>query len=282
MTARSANGTIRWGSPVEMTAGATVASESPSPTLLQRARLAAPRRRRGCSGQPIDSLETSRASQSSSISSASKTVRISAAPWVIVTAAGQRRPATPSGSTAICSGSTPIATSWRTRMLGSARCETTLVGQHPRRADRGMSGEGQLAARGEDAHAVVGALGAAFVGRRQHEARLGDVHLTGECLHLVVREAIRVGEDRERVALKRTIGEYVDLAEAIRTNHPASLGIARRTGAPGTLGPYWTRWTGDPRMATAQVVVSLPPPTVYSIFHQPAWVSPDGVRPLEP
>src|SRR5262249_21909869 len=60
-----------------------------------------------------------------------------------------------------------------------------------------------------------------------------------------------------------------DIAPSLR-NRPD---LARR---------YWTRWTGDPRMATAHVVVSLPPPTVYSIFHQPASDSPEGVRPLEP
>ena len=35
-----------------------------------------------------------------------------------------------------------------------------------------------------------------------------------------------------------------------------------------------TRWTGLPRISTFQVVVSLPPPTVYSTCHQPSFQSP--------
>ena len=42
------------------------------------------------------------------------------------------------------------------------------------------------------------------------------------------------------------------------------------------------RWTGLPRIPTCHVVVSLPPLTWYSIFHQPGCVSPEGVRPPEP
>jgi len=61
---------------------------------------------------------------------------------------------------------------------------------------------------------------------------------------------------------------------------PARTGVAILSPGRGRgrLDQGRIRWTGLPRMLTCHVVVSLPPLTWYSTFHQPCSVSPDGLR----
>ena len=75
-----------------------------------------------------------------------------------------------------------------------------------RRADRGMPGEGQFAARGEDAQRrrIHG------VARRDDEHRFGKIELARDLLHARVVEAVGVEHHRERVAGERRIGEDVE------------------------------------------------------------------------
>ena len=46
--------------------------------------------------------------------------------------------------------------------------------------------------------------------RRQHEGRLGKIHLLGNGLHRFVRQAARIGNDSELIAAKAGVGEHVD------------------------------------------------------------------------
>ena len=78
------------------------------------------------------------------------------------------------------------------------------------RAERRMAGEGQLAARREDPHPVVGA----GLRRREDERRLGEVRPVGDAGELVVGEPVTVEHDGDRVAAVRRLGEHVDLGEA--------------------------------------------------------------------
>ena len=81
--------------------------------------------------------------------------------------------------------------------------------QHEGGADIGMAGERQLGLGREDAHLgrVRGILG------RQHEGRLGEVELGGDRLHLRGLEALRIGDDGQRVAAESAVGEDVDGGE---------------------------------------------------------------------
>ena len=87
----------------------------------------------------------------------------------------------------------------------------TLPGarQHEGGADIGMAGERQLGLGREDAHLgrVRGLLG------RQHEGRLGEVELGRDRLHLRGLEALRIGDDGQRVAAESAVGEDVDGGE---------------------------------------------------------------------
>ena len=69
-----------------------------------------------------------------------------------------------------------------------------------------MAGERHLGSAIEDAHA----RGMAGIVRRQDEGRLAQIELGGEGLHLGVREAVRIGEDGERIAAEASVGEDVD------------------------------------------------------------------------
>ena len=107
--------------------------------------------------------------------------------------------------------------------------------EHERRAERRVAGERQLDARREDPDPRV----AAGLGR-QHEDRLGEVHLARERLHLLVVEAARVGEDRELVPGERRVGEDVgdDVAKGAHELEtmlrPVRLVIVRHAeAAPG-------------------------------------------------
>ncbi len=83
--------------------------------------------------------------------------------------------------------------------------------ERERAADRRMAGHRQLLARREDAHADVGArrLG------RQHERRLGEVHLLGDRLHRLGRQPAAVEEDGELIAAEEMVGEDVVVKVAV-------------------------------------------------------------------
>lgn len=70
--------------------------------------------------------------------------------------------------------------------------------------------------------------------------------------------------------------------EARRGCKPASFVGGRAGTRLEAPAQGMIRWTGLPLMLTSQVVVSLAALISYSIFHQPASVSPGGVRPPEP
>src|SRR6266481_3225864 len=80
------------------------------------------------------------------------------------------------------------------------------------RAQRGMSGEGQLFIHGEDAHAHA-AL--ALRGRiaRKDERGFGEIHLAGQRLHLLIAESGGIGEHGKLVALERRRGKNIELDE---------------------------------------------------------------------
>ena len=70
---------------------------------------------------------------------------------------------------------------------------------------------GSSAAGRENPHAqsVPALLG------RQHERRFGEVHLLGDRLHRLGRQAPAVEKDRELVAAEEAIGEDVEVKVAI-------------------------------------------------------------------
>ncbi len=98
-------------------------------------------------------------------------------------------------------------------------------------AERRMAGEGQLAARREDADAVVGAR----VGRREQERRLAEVGPARERLHALVVEARRrrgrprAGCRAARVAVKTSTWVKAKLLMA----RPRRVGRRRPHVAPG-------------------------------------------------
>ena len=65
-----------------------------------------------------------------------------------------------------------------------ARGQSAALGQHPRRANRRMAGERQLARRREDTHLC----NTVRARRRVDKRRLGQVHFERNRLHLGVRE----------------------------------------------------------------------------------------------
>ena len=91
--------------------------------------------------------------------------------------------------------------------------EAPHLGQCPGSSDRRVAGEWQLHRGREDPHPIVGPSGSPLGRRLNDERRLGQHHLAGDGLHLRVGHAVRVGENGERVAVQRPIGEDVDLAE---------------------------------------------------------------------
>ena len=74
-----------------------------------------------------------------------------------------------------------------------------------------MAGELQLFASGEDAQASQ----SAFVGRLLYKDRFGEIHFARDGLHLIVRKAIAVGEDGQRIAFEAGVGEDVEREEAM-------------------------------------------------------------------
>jgi hypothetical protein len=64
-----------------------------------------------------------------------------------------------------------------------------------------MPSEGQLLLRGKDPHPhAFGAFGLGIAG--QHKARLGEVHLARDGLHLVAGQPGRIVKHRQRIALE--------------------------------------------------------------------------------
>src|SRR6185437_99771 len=78
------------------------------------------------------------------------------------------------------------------------------------RSKRGMTGEGQLFLRGEDAdtHALLAILRRISGG--ENEGGFGEVGFARDGLHLRVREAAAIMEHRQGIALERTLGEDVE------------------------------------------------------------------------
>ena len=68
-----------------------------------------------------------------------------------------------------------------------------------------MTGKCQLSGGGEDAHTSI----AAVLGRKQ-EGGLGQIHLLGKALHLVVAERRPVFEHRQLVPLQWRVSKYID------------------------------------------------------------------------
>ena len=86
-----------------------------------------------------------------------------------------------------------------------AVADHAVAGQHPRRTDAGVPGEGQLGGRGEDPHPVVGAVHSG----RQRKGGLGQVELAGDGLQLLGGQLAGPVHDGERVAGERAVGEHV-------------------------------------------------------------------------
>jgi hypothetical protein len=92
------------------------------------------------------------------------------------------------------------------------RSELARPGQGKGRPDVRVPGEGDLHRRREDAHPA----GVAGFGR-QHEGALGEVELAGDLLHPRLGKAAGVGQDGQRVAAERAIGE--DVADEVPVAH---------------------------------------------------------------
>jgi hypothetical protein len=107
-------------------------------------------------------------------------------------------------------------------------------------ADRGVPGERQLAARCEDPQPVVGGR----VGGAEQEGRLGQVRPAGEGGHLLVGEVVGAVHHGDRVAEVGHGGEHVDLGEAVRGGHGATVGPRRTCDGPV---PWCSRTAGRGR-----------------------------------
>ena len=125
-------------------------------------------------------------------------------------ATGSAAPSSRNGSAApsrsSSTGTTPAPVSSRSTIFCSGPPSTNAA------PSVGWPGERQLARGREDPDPDVGVLRL----RREHEHRLGEVHLLRERLHRQRVEIARVGEDGELVARERRVGEDVgdDVAEA--------------------------------------------------------------------
>ena len=98
--------------------------------------------------------------------------------------------------------------------------------QDMRRSKGRMPGERQFVGRGEYPYLtrVVGVL------RRQDKGGFREVELPRDHLHLLIRKTFRFRKNRELVATKDPIGEYVHRVELI-ASHAHSL-ADRRTATP--------------------------------------------------
>src|SRR5258707_10337453 len=94
-----------------------------------------------------------------------------------------------------------------------------------------MTGKGQLRGGREDAHASI----AAVLGRKQEDG-LGQIHLPGQALHLVVAERRPVFEHRQLVPLQWRVSKYID--DYVGQGHSISV-LFIRLCKPGTF-PVFT------------------------------------------
>jgi len=92
----------------------------------------------------------------------------------------------------------------RARGLHRQARAAVAFGEGDRGAEGRVPGERKLVDRREDPHPHVSSSGG-----RQHECRLGQVHLAGDALHALGGEPGGVEEDGDRVALQRRVGEHV-------------------------------------------------------------------------
>ena len=67
-----------------------------------------------------------------------------------------------------------------------------------------MTGKCQLSGGSEDGHASIAVLG------RKQEDGLGQIHLPGQALHLVIAERRPVFEHRQLVPLQWRVSKYID------------------------------------------------------------------------
>ena len=74
-----------------------------------------------------------------------------------------------------------------------------------------MARDRQFLARREDTHAGVGVR----LVRRQHERRLGEVHLLRDRLHRLGRQPATVEDDGELVTAEEVVGEDVIVEVAV-------------------------------------------------------------------
>src|SRR5215472_16987489 len=105
--------------------------------------------------------------------------------------------------------------------------DAKLREQEPR-SDNRMAGELELFASGENAEACE----CVVFGGLLDENGFGKIHLAGDRLHGVIREAVAIGDHRQRIALKSDGGEDV---EGVETSfHEVELSrwkLARRSDA---------------------------------------------------
>jgi hypothetical protein len=71
----------------------------------------------------------------------------------------------------------------------------------------------------------------ALAGRREHERGLGLVELLGDRAHQCVVEVTGVGDDGQRVAGQRRVGEDVNEEEWQRVRHAIGRGLSHGVGA---------------------------------------------------
>ncbi len=90
------------------------------------------------------------------------------------------------------------------------RGDDAEFGEEEPRADYRMAGEFEFFARCEDSQASERVI----FGRLLHEDSFGKIHFASDGEHGVVGEAIAVGDDRERVALKTSGGKNIERVEA--------------------------------------------------------------------
>ena len=88
--------------------------------------------------------------------------------------------------------------------------------------------------------------------------------------------------DPRPLPVRRPEGAVADTRRPATPRNTRPGGDCLRASARARIGYGTIRWTGLPLMLTPQVVVSLAAFIWYSIFHQPASVSPAGVSPPEP
>ena len=97
-------------------------------------------------------------------------------------------------------------------------------------AERRVSGKRQLAARREDAHAVIGLIRC----RSQQEGRIRQIRPARERLHPLVAQAVGVVNDGERVAAQCGAGEHVDLSER-EASHRCSFKACASNAIPCSI-----------------------------------------------